>query len=170
MSMQNHILAAMRELFEQWDNQLSTLSEAQITAPLEPSDWSIKDFVAHLMVWLQRSIARSEAARLGLEPDYPDWPVEQDPDAEGGADPVNDWVYATYHGHSWAAVRQAWRSSYLRLLDSAGQISERDLLNSDRYAWLNGYSMADVLLASYDHHREHLDALHAWLREHEQDV
>lgn len=170
MSMQTHILAAMRELFEQWESQLSTLSEAQITAPLEPSEWSVKDYVAHLWVWLQRSIARSEAARLGFEPDYPDWPVEQDPDAEGGAGPVNDWVFATYHGLAWAEVRQAWRSSYLRLLESAGQIAERDLLDGDRYAWLNGYSMADVLLASYDHHLEHLDALQAWLRENQLDV
>ena len=170
MSMQNHILAAMRELFEQWDNQLSTLSEAQITAPLEPSDWSIQDVTAHLMVWLQRSIARSEAARLGLEPDYPDWPVEQDPDAEGGAEPVNAWIYATYHNRPWDEVHPAWRTGFLRLLESAGQISERDLLDGDRYAWLEGWSLAQVLIASYDHHREHLDAVQTWLREHGQEV
>jgi hypothetical protein len=170
MNMQSHILAAMRELFERWESQLGTLSEAQITAPLEPSDWSIQDNTAHLMVWLQRTLARSEAARLGLEPDFPEWPVLLDPDGEGGTEPVNAWIHATYHDRPWDEVHQTWRASFLRLLESASQIPERDLLNGDRYAWLDGWSLAQVLLASYEHHLEHLDAVQSWLREHGQEV
>ncbi|GAP12621.1 DinB superfamily [Longilinea arvoryzae] len=170
MNMKHHILAALREVFGQWEDLLDSLSEAQITAPLAPSEWSVKDVIAHLWIWQQRSLARSEAARLDREPVYPDWPVAGDPDGEGGADPVNDWIHATYQDASWASLRQEWRAGFIRLLNSAKQIPERDLLDGSRHAWLNGYSMADVLIGSYDHHKEHLDGLREWLREHRQEL
>ena len=60
--MQDHILAALRELFDNWESLLASLSEAQITTPLLPSPWSTKDVVAHLWAWQQRSIARRQEA------------------------------------------------------------------------------------------------------------
>ncbi len=35
-----------------------------------------------------------------------------------------------------------------------------------RYPWLRGYSLAFILVASYDHHQEHIEKLLAWLGEH----
>ena len=40
----------------------------------------------------------------------------------------------------------------------------RDLLDSGRDRWLGGYALAHVLLASYEHHREHLDKALEWQR------
>jgi hypothetical protein len=48
-------------------------------------------------------------------------------------------------------------------MESSDGISERDLLDSGRYPWLKGYPLAFILLASYDHHQEHLDKYLAWL-------
>jgi hypothetical protein len=31
---------------------------------------------------------------------------------------------------------------------------------------LNGYSLAFILVASYDHHQEHLEKLSRWLQDH----
>ena len=45
-------------------------------------------------------------------------------------------------------------------------VSEIDLLNADRYLWLDGYSLAFILVASYEHHQEHLDSIKTWLEEH----
>jgi hypothetical protein len=58
--------------------------------------------------------------------------------------------------HILAALREQF-NRWEELL--AEQISERDLLDSSRYAWLEGYSLALVLRASYDHHQEHLEKL-----------
>ena len=44
-------------------------------------------------------------------------------------------------------------------------LAEPTLLDASRYAWLNGYSLADVLLGSYDHHQEHLEKLLARLHQ-----
>jgi uncharacterized damage-inducible protein DinB len=39
------------------------------------------------------------------------------------------------------------------------------MLDAGRYSWLQGYSLAFVLVASYDHHQEHLEKLIAFLQQ-----
>ena len=48
MNMKEHILAAIREQFDRWEELLASLSEEQIIAPRFDFDWSIKDVMAHL--------------------------------------------------------------------------------------------------------------------------
>lgn len=67
MDMKGHILAAMREIFERWDGLLSGLDESRLPTPETPDGWSIKDILAHLMAWQQRSIARLEGALADRE-------------------------------------------------------------------------------------------------------
>jgi hypothetical protein len=57
----------------------------------------------------------------------------------------------------------------LWFLESGSAISEKDLLDGDRYPWLKGYSLAFILVASYDDHQEHFEKLRSWLREYEVD-
>jgi hypothetical protein len=166
MNMKLHILAALSEVFTRWEELLASLNEAQITAPLLPSHLSVKDSIAHLWAWQQRSIARVEGALSDREPEFPKWFPEIDPDSEGNTDPTNAWIFETYRYQPWSQVHQNWKGGFRRFLESAQAITERDLLDSGRYPWLRGYPLANVLLASYDHHQEHLEKLQAWLREH----
>ena len=101
MNMKDHILAALREKFDDWESLLSALSDGQITAPLLPSAWSIKDVIAHVMAWQQRSIARVEAALLDREPQFPAWSIGVDPDAEGTTERINAWLYDAYRDQPW---------------------------------------------------------------------
>jgi hypothetical protein len=163
MNMQAHILAALKEQFNRWEELLTSLSEEQIHAPHLPSHWSTKDEIAHLWAWQQRSIARLEAAQLEREPEYPQWLAGPDPDAHGATDKMNAWIYETYRSQPWAKVHQNWREGFLRFLELGQGIQEKDLLDSGRYVWSGGYPLAFTLLASYDHHQEHLDKLTDWL-------
>ena len=165
MYMKQHILAALSEEFNRWEELLVGMSEAQITTPHLPANWSTKDDIAHLWAWQQRSIARVDAALLDREPEFPAWPTALDPDAEGAADQINAWVYETYHDQPWSTIHQQWQKGFLRFMEGAASIAEKDLLDSGRYPWLNDYPLAFVLLASYDHHHEHLEKLIAWLNE-----
>lgn len=166
MYMKQHIQAALGEEFAQWEALLASLSEEQITSPLLPSTWTIKDNIAHLWAWQQRTIARVEAARFNHEPQFPNWPADLAPESEGSIDQLNDWLYKTNRDKSWSEVHQNWRDGFQRFLENAEGISERDLLDGDRYAWLNGLPLAVILLATYDHHQEHLEELIAWQHEH----
>ncbi len=162
MNMKEHILRALREQLNHWEELLASKNEEQIIAPLLPSEWSIKDYIAHLYVWQQITIARMEAARADREPDYPQWIPGVDPDAEGYADLVNDWIYKNHHQLPWSQVHQDWRERYRRLIEISQEISEQDLLDWNRYPWI-GFPLVNVLLATYNHHQEHIEKYFAWL-------
>jgi hypothetical protein len=165
MNMQEHILDALREQFHRWEELLASLSDEHITAPHFDDNWSIKDVIIHLWAWQQISIARMEAAVLLREPEFPKWVAGIHGDWEDNADQTNARIYETYHEKPWSEVYQNWRDGFLRFLELGKPISEKDLLDGDRFPWLKGYSLAFVLVASYDHHQEHLEKLQAWLRE-----
>lgn len=160
-------LELLREERERWEALLAGLSEAQISAPELPGGRSIKDVIAHLAAWQQITNARLTAVREQAEPKYPAWLGELDFESEEDLDEINDLIFAAYRDQPWAAVHHNWRAGYQRVLDSAGAIPEDDLLARGRYAWLEDYSLGDVLLGTYrHHHEEHLGPLLNWLREH----
>jgi hypothetical protein len=164
--MKEHILVALREQFDKWEELLAVLNEEQLTTPHFDFDWSIKDVIAHLWAWQQISIARMEGGLHDREPVLPKWIVESIENWEEDADRVNALTFERQHNKPWSEIHQIWREGFLRLLEVGNQISERNLLDSDRYAWLNGYSLAFILIASYDHHQEHVEKLMHWLKEH----
>ena len=166
MNMKQHILTALREQFDRWEEVLSSMSEDQITGLHTLSDWSTQDVMAYLWAWQQITIARMEAALEDREPRFPTWVADLHPDWEENANQTNAWVYETYHPQPWPKVYQNWREGFLRLLETGKRISEMKLLDSGRYPWLEGRPLAVILLASDDHHQEHLEKLLAWLQEH----
>jgi hypothetical protein len=165
MSDKQQLVTTLRDEFNRWEALLAGLSEEQITAPQLPDNWSIKDVIAHLRSWQQRSIARLEAAQLDRAPEYPRWPAEFDPEAEGQPHDLNAWLYAKDRDRPWSSVYQNWRSGFLRFLELADAIPEKDLLDATRYAWMEGQPLAGSLQASYEHHDEHYDYLKPLLAE-----
>ena len=159
MNMKDHIIAALQEQFERWEELLASLRKEQITSPQFDLGWSIKDVMAHLWAWQQISIARMEAGKLGREPQYPPWIMSIGYDWEEDADRVNTFTFENNRGKLWSEVYQNWKNGFLQLLELGNQISERDLLSGDRYPWLKGYNLASILIASYDHHQEHFEKL-----------
>jgi len=164
MNMKDHILAALREQFDHWEELLASLSEQQLTAPYFDYAWSIKNVIAHLWGWQQISIARMEGGLQDREPEFPRWVIELKGVWEENADQTNDSIYEINHEKPWSEIHQNWRNGFLRFLDLGSKISEKDLLDGDRYSWLKGYSLAFILVASYDHHQEHLEKLVDWLQ------
>jgi len=166
MNMKDHILTALREQFNRWEELLASMDEEQITAPHFDYNWSIKDVIAHLWGWQQISIARMEGGALDREPEFPKWVMELQGIWEENADQTNAKFYEINHKKPWSEVYKNWRDGFLRFLELGEPISERDLLDGSRYPWLKGYSLAFILVASYDHHQEHLEKLTDWLHQH----
>jgi hypothetical protein len=164
MNMKEHILMALREQFNNWEILLATLGEDQATLPHFDLDWSIKDVVAHLWAWQQISIARMEGGLRDQEPEYPAWIVSIGDGWEEDADRVNALTFERQHDKPWSEIFQNWKNGFLKFLELGNKLSERDLLDGDRYPWLKGYSLAAILIASYDHHQEHHEKLTAWLQ------
>ncbi|MBA3943995.1 MAG: ClbS/DfsB family four-helix bundle protein [Herpetosiphonaceae bacterium] len=169
MNDKQQLLITLKQEFDHWEELLAGMSEAQITDRQLPSNLSIKDVIAHLMAWQQRSIARLEAAQLNREPDFPKWPVAQDPDGEDSPDQTNAWIHETYRDQPWSSVHHAWRTGFLRFLDLGAALPDPDLFSTDKYPWMKGYTLAFILQSSYEHHHiDHLEPLLAWLDQHKE--
>src|SRR6266496_1606334 len=120
MNEKTQLVTLLQDHINRWENLFAGLSEEQLDAPLVPSDLSIKDTMAHLMAWQQRSIARMEAGRQNKQPEFPRWSPDLDPNAEDNTiprsspdldpnvedptDEINAVIYKTYHDQSWAEV------------------------------------------------------------------
>jgi len=120
MNMKEHILTALREQFDSWEELLASISDEQITAPHFDHDWSIKDVIAHLWGWQQISIARMEGCTLDREPEFPKWVIELHGVREENADQTNARIYETNHEKSWTEIHQNWKEGFLRFLESGG--------------------------------------------------
>jgi hypothetical protein len=155
MGDKTQVIAMLRDEFNRWEAILSAMSEAQITDPKLPEGWSVKDVIAHLWAWQQRSIARMVAALRDREPEFPRWASNLDPEMEGQPHQLNAWLYETNKNKSWSQVYGDWKAGFLHLLELAQAFSEKDLLDPEKYAWLDGYTLAYILRASYEHHGEH---------------
>lgn len=164
MNMQDHILAAMRECYDDWRSLLDGLEAGQIGTALDEMGWTIKDVLAHLWVWQQLTNARVSAAAQGGEPLLPEWVAQFGVAAEDApADKVNALMHQMYRQRAYRKVRGEWQAGFERLLETAAQISEPDFIGWGRYPWLGEAPLAAVLIASYDHHIEHLHAARAAL-------
>lgn len=161
------ILNKLREEFNQWEELLASLTEAQITAPNLPDNWSIKDVVAHLWSWQQRSVARMEAALHNRKPQFPPWPPSLQPDSDDDLEALNTWLYQSNRDKPWPAVYHDWRTQFLRFIELGEAIPEKDLLEPGRYPWQGEYPLALTLISSGEHHQlEHREPLLAWLQQH----
>jgi hypothetical protein len=167
MNDKQDVLKRARAEFEHWEQLLARLSESQIVAKELAGGWSIKDVIAHLKAWQELSMMRLEAGQYGKEPVRPNWPEHLDLVTESNVDETNAWIYATHHDLPWSSVFSVWRYGYLRFLALGEAIPENMLLKKKRYDWIEGYSLADSLINSAEHHREHREILLEWLADNE---
>jgi hypothetical protein len=116
---------------------------------------TLKDTIAHLMAWQQRSIARMEAAVYHHEPEYNLWPEEMETDDDSSLIAINAWIYTYFKDWSWEEVCKAWKIGFGRLISLSEEASDTDLLPTGKYAWLDGYALLEVVSGSAEHHREH---------------
>lgn len=165
MTTKQEFIAMLTEEYERWEALLAGIREEQAEERQLPGDLSIKDLMAHLWAWQQRSIARMEAAVGGHEPHFPHWKEGLSPDNEDDLHPMNAWILETYRPLPWQSVYTSWRSGFQRFIELARQVPEEDLLDPGKYVWLEPYPLSLVLQSSYEHHHEeHLQPLLAWMR------
>jgi hypothetical protein len=159
MNDKKDLINRLRQEFEAWEALLAERSEAQIAAQDLPADLSIKDVMAHLRAWQQRSIARVEAALKGHEPNFPAWPSEMSPDLEEDVDAINAWILDHGRQQSWLDGHSAWRTGFLHFIELVELVPEEDLFQPGRYTWLGDRTLAYIIEASIEHHQEHRDQM-----------
>lgn len=161
----------LKEEFDRWEALLSSLSEEQVSARVMPSDLSIKDVVAHLMAWQQRTIARLESALHNREPVLPPWPAPADPNADYDLEEVNAWIHRKYEDEPWPSVYRQWRGGYRKFMELSAAIPDEDMQAVGKFPWLAQWPVMAYIESSYEHHHdEHRRPLEEWLREHRSEL
>ena len=166
MESKQEINSRLQKVFDEWQKLLACLNEEQVSAPVVPSRWTIKDIVAHMWAWQQATVARAEAALLGTDPDYPGWWHLMGPDPEEDVDRTNAYLYQLNREKPWTRVRTDWNAQFSRYLELSRQIPEEDLLAAGKYHWMGGYPLMASAMGTLNHHEEHLEELHTWLHAH----
>lgn len=159
------LIAIFESEFEAWERLLTGLSLAQLMEPGLPGGLTVKDTMAHLGAWQQRTIAQLEAALHGHEPHFPPWPVALDEEESSDAvDRANAWILETHRHRPWSDIYREWREGFLRFLELVRAIPEADLLPGKELAWMAEYQLWDGLSGAYEHHHaEHRRQLEASL-------
>jgi hypothetical protein len=164
MNAKSQIITALREEYRRWEEILRGIREEKITTSILYADMSIKDVVAHMTAWQEVSVARMEAALKRRQPEYPAW-HPTDPGNDDELDGMNAWIYRIYHDQPWPEIQREWRERFLRFLELAQAVPEKDLFEAGKYPWLKEYPLAAVLEGTLDHHEEHRERLDAFLRQ-----
>lgn len=164
------ILAGLSDIFRHWQDLLSRLSDEQVHAPLLPSDWTVKDVLAHLWAWQQVSVARMQAALQGTQPVFPTWWEMFAPDPDADVDRTNAWIFEANRDKPWTMVFADWKEQFEGYIELTRQVPEEDLLQLGRYPWMGSYALSASSMGSLEHHEEHLEVLLAWLEEHGAEV
>ena len=157
------LLEAMRRGRAEWEELLARVPAARLREPGVEGDWSVADVVAHvaayelfvgqILIWELRREPRGKVTVFAQEP----------PDLNGDA--YNEWVVEQARGWSAEDVLAEEARAY-RLLEAAiAAMPEEDLLEPDRFAWLAGRALAEILPSqAHAHYRMHTTAIKAWLR------
>lgn len=149
---------------EQWDRFLGEVGEERMEQPGATGEWAFKDVVAHLSAWRARALQKLEAARRDQTPSGPFWPAGLDEDNDDDLEEINNWIYEENHDRSLSNVLDESRQQFRHLRELVRSLSEEDLFSPDRYDWLEGKPLADMLTFTH-FHEEHEPILRQWLAE-----
>jgi hypothetical protein len=147
-----------------WEQLLRAVGEERMEQPGATGEWSFKDVVAHLNGWRVQTLARLEAARTGAYPAPPPWPAGLDEDSETGLTQINAWIERAGRERSLEEVLDDARHSFDLMRDAVLALSDEELRDPGRYAWMGGEPVGAVIGYSFGHfHEEHEPTLNTWL-------
>lgn len=138
-------LQAERRRLEQ---NISSLSQADMLQPGVVGDWSIKDVLAHLADWEAHMPAWVEAARLGSPVDTPEpgltWKQ---------LDIFNERVYERHRQQPLDEVLEYFHTTHNQFMSMVEAMPEAEMLEPGRfaftgkaavYSWLSAYAAHDA--------------------------
>lgn len=139
---------------------LASIPRERMTEPGATGPWSVKDVIAHVAAWRDRTLARLEAAAAGQPEPPPPWPAELNED-----DPINAWFYEQHRDEPLDAVLARWDASFDRLREVSVALPDKALVEKGYFPWLEGSALIEALQVGFLGHfrEEHEPTLRAWL-------
>jgi len=140
----------------EWDQVLSQIDEARMSVPGVANEWSMKDVVAHV-TWYEREMVGVLATHALVGSDL--WDLPQDE--------RNRLMFEQNRQRPLGDVLAEAREVFDQLLAAMRSLSDEDLVDPGRFRDMPADWVPWQILAgnTYEHYRDHLPALRAWLEE-----
>jgi hypothetical protein len=137
---------------------LTPLDQDQVTTAGVNGDWSIKDILAHIVTWQQVLVDRLQAATRGEKP------ATLLDGTEEEVDRLNAQFYEESKGRPFAQVLADFRTSYWQIVEIVQTISDEELTDPHRFAWMGGEPLWRLIAGdTYGHYPEHIESIQEWL-------
>ncbi len=160
----SQMLDSIRAHRDRWEALLAEVGEERMLEPGVMGSWTFKDVAGHLTGWRNRvTTARLEAAQRDEPLPPPPWPPDLDEDDDADVQVINEWIYRHNQDRSLSEVLADARKSWRRMEAAVEGLSEQVLTDPNRFSWMNGYAIGEVVPGSSGHFEEHEEMIRAWL-------
>lgn len=133
---------------------LGRFDQHNLTEPLLPNGWSVKDFIAHVGFWERRIASLYEILTAG--------DVPQDTIAEETLDELNGRVYEENRALPLSDVRLREAEAFRAIRAVAENAADNDLFDPQRFDWTEGEPFYNwIAVNTYEHYADHLPDLMA---------
>lgn len=143
------------------EQTLNTMNATQLTEPGLDGGWSAKDVMAHLVFWEGNMLDRIRRAASGERIERSNRTPEE---WESFINQRNDAAYQEARERPLADIQSAFATSYQEVIDSLNRWTDAQIFDPDGISANLGFNVVDLIAGdTYEHYKEHGDALRAWL-------
>ncbi|MFQ6001234.1 MAG: DinB family protein [Anaerolineae bacterium] len=156
------LLSALQTERARWEGLLAEVGEARMTQAGVEGEWSVKDIIAHVTAYEGWIAARLDSALRGetLRLDIDRLDLEQ----------RNAWIFEENRNRPLHDVLAESQQVFQQLLTLVQGLSDEDLTDPHRLEpfldplWTDGLPVwRCIAVDSYEHYRQHIPSIRAWL-------
>jgi hypothetical protein len=153
----SELIRTIQDAHQRMADSIAQISDERLLEPAT-DDWTGKDLLAHMAWWHDHSAFVIECLRAGRQP-------YDGADPANATDARNEQTHREHLADPPGVTRRAFNESFDRLLAALEPVSDEELFAADRFPWLEGEPLAEMILwdssRHYDAHRDSLDRLRA---------
>ncbi len=144
--------------YDELDALLISFSPQQMTTEGVSGVWSIKDILAHLTSWQQRTLDRLYAAANNEQPRSPNIATDEEMNQQ------NERFYQENGERPLADVLADYHSAYQQMVTAVQDASDEDLFQPGRFSWEGDVALWQLVAGNtYEHIQEHIGAIQNWM-------
>lgn len=155
----SELLAAIDKGWRDLNTYIGTLTEAQMTQPIDAAGWTVKDHLMHLAVWEDGVLAllekQSRRERMGIDAAmWKRWDFDE----------INAVIQQQHQDKSLAEVLKTHQEIHQRLIDHLQAASEEDLYRPSSFydpESSNNALVAHIIGNTFGHYEEHIPWMQA---------
>jgi hypothetical protein len=144
------------QLLDRMDTAHSQMEQSGVV-----DDWSLKDLLAHMVDWEQRSIGWYWAGQRGDEPEVPALGMGWE-----DIDDLNRRIYERHRRRPLEEVLADFRDSYQEVRELVSGIPEDEMFAVGCYTWMGKGNLVGFILANtFSHYRWAKTNIRKWVKE-----